>query len=279
MDFRKPLKKTSFLFKPSPQYIIRFCSSSTEAKTTESDNSEKPSAEFLAEKKRVDALFHAIPFATSYAKAFAPGTGGSEWGVPGNPYRAYIPHQLFMERWEEAYNPSVHEEIKFDLDPVFWKKKIKVRKFRGRGRDENRINLPKERFAKVDERGGGQGAGGRKSASAHAYLVPGTGIIKLNGKSLVEYFPGWIQRERVLEPFMATETFGKYDARITAFGGGYNGQAGAIRMAISKALQSIDPDWRSVLKSSGYMERDERIVERKKPGRKKARKRFQWNKR
>jgi len=275
--FRIASKKTSLFFTPS-QHRIRYCSK-TEEKTTESDYSpEKPTPEFLAEKKRVDALFHAIPFARSYATTFAPG-GPSEWDVPGNPSRAYIPHEVFNERWEESYNPSVHDELKFDLDPTFVNFKIKPRKFRGREGDESIINLPRDRFRKVDARGGGHGYGGRKSAHAHAYIVPGTGIIRLNGRELVEYFPNWIQRETVLEPFLATETFGLYDAKITAYGGGYNGQAGAIRLAVSKAFEKIDPEWRSVLKSSGYMKRDERIVERKKPGRKKARKRFQWNKR
>lgn len=122
-------------------------------------------------------------------------------------------------------------------------------------------------------------SGRRKTAVARVYLTPGEGKIEINGKELSNYFPSPLLQYEVTLPFNKTENLGKYDVKVNVDGGGFTGQAQAIRLAIAKALVEINPELRLALKPEGLLTRDSRMVERKKPGQKKARKRFQFSKR
>jgi len=121
--------------------------------------------------------------------------------------------------------------------------------------------------------------GRRKDAVARVYLRNGSGKVQINHKELEKYFPLKEHRDNLLLPFIATETSGKYDVYANVNGGGISGQSDAIRLGISRALEEINPEFRSSLKSEGLLKRDPRMVERKKYGQKKARKRFQFSKR
>ncbi len=122
-------------------------------------------------------------------------------------------------------------------------------------------------------------SGRRKTAVARVYLTPGEGKIEINGKEMSNYFPSPLLQYEVTLPFNKTENLGKYDVKVNVDGGGFTGQAQAIRLAIAKALVEINPEHRVALKPDGLLTRDSRMVERKKPGQKKARKRFQFSKR
>ena len=121
--------------------------------------------------------------------------------------------------------------------------------------------------------------GRRKKAIARIYIQDGKGEIKINGRDLKEYFPTSILQYVVQQPFQLTNTESKYDLKVNLDGGGITGQAEALRLAISRALIKIEPEHRAVLKANGMLRRDPRMVERKKPGQKKARKKFQFSKR
>ena len=122
--------------------------------------------------------------------------------------------------------------------------------------------------------------GRRKTAVARVYLTEGTGNIVINGRPLEEYFKEETLRYVVLQPYTATETLGKFDTKVTLVGGGTKGQAEAVRLGIARALCEIDKEaYRSVLKAAGFLTRDAREVERKKPGQPGARRRFQFSKR
>ena len=122
--------------------------------------------------------------------------------------------------------------------------------------------------------------GRRKTAVARVYLTEGTGNIVINGRPLEDYFKEEALRYVVLQPYTATETLGKFDTKITIVGGGTKGQAEAVRLGIARALCEIDKEaYRSVLKAAGFLTRDAREVERKKPGQPGARRRFQFSKR
>lgn len=123
------------------------------------------------------------------------------------------------------------------------------------------------------------GTGRRKVSTARVRLIPGTGEFIVNGKPLDEYIPFAHLHEVIKQPFQTTETLGSYDVIVNVNGGGFSGQAGAIRHGIARALLNVDPDFRSALKSAGLLTRDPRMVERKKPGLKKARKASQFSKR
>ncbi len=123
------------------------------------------------------------------------------------------------------------------------------------------------------------GTGRRKKSIARVYLVPGKGDIKVNKRSIDDYFGLETLKVIVRQPLVATETVEKYDAIITVRGGGYTGQAGAIRHGISRALLQADSDFRPVLKKAGYLTRDPRMKERKKYGLKAARRAPQFSKR
>ena len=122
--------------------------------------------------------------------------------------------------------------------------------------------------------------GRRKTAVARVYLTEGTGNIVINGRPLEDYFKEDTLRYVVLQPYTATETLGKFDTKVTLVGGGTKGQAEAVRLGIARALCEIDKEaYRSVLKAAGFLTRDAREVERKKPGQPGARRRFQFSKR
>ncbi|HOH99484.1 MAG TPA: 30S ribosomal protein S9 [Bacteroidales bacterium] len=121
--------------------------------------------------------------------------------------------------------------------------------------------------------------GRRKCAVARVYLKEGKGDITVNGRDVAEYFPTSTLQYIVKQAFELTETAGKYDVQVNLDGGGIKGQAEALRLAISRALLQIDQEYRPTLKAQGLLKRDPRMVERKKPGQKKARKRFQFSKR
>ena len=122
-------------------------------------------------------------------------------------------------------------------------------------------------------------SGRRKTAVARVYLSEGAGDFTINGKDYKEYFPTLVLQYKVHHSFKVTETDGKYDFKANLDGGGITGQAEALRLAISKALIEINPEWKSSLRTEGLTTRDPRMVERKKFGQKKARKRFQFSKR
>ena len=121
--------------------------------------------------------------------------------------------------------------------------------------------------------------GRRKTAVAQVRLLPGNGNITINGKPFEEYFPVELYRLNALKPFEATKSEGKYDCLIRVKGGGKSGQTGAVQLAIARALAKIDEETHDTLRDSGLLTRDPRMVERKKYGQKKARKRFQFSKR
>ncbi len=121
--------------------------------------------------------------------------------------------------------------------------------------------------------------GRRKNAVARVILRPGSGNITINKKEIEKYFPLKTNRDDVVLPFTVTETAGSYDVLANVNGGGYAGQSEAIRLGISRALIELNPDFRPTLKAEGLLTRDPRMVERKKYGQPKARKRFQFSKR
>nr|WP_312579067.1 30S ribosomal protein S9 [Sedimentibacter sp.] len=123
------------------------------------------------------------------------------------------------------------------------------------------------------------GTGRRKSAIARVRLIPGTGKILVNKRDLDEYLKYETLRVVVREPMLITDTMGQYDVLVNVKGGGYTGQAGAIRHGISRALLQIDGELRPILKKAGFLTRDSRMKERKKYGLKKARKASQFSKR
>jgi small subunit ribosomal protein S9 len=121
--------------------------------------------------------------------------------------------------------------------------------------------------------------GRRKSSIARVTLTPGTGVLRINKREFTNYFPRETDRIMILVPMKLTNTESKFDVDAKVVGGGSTGQAGAIKLGISRALLVCDPNNRSVLKKAGCMTRDPREKERKKPGQKGARKKFQWVKR
>ena len=123
------------------------------------------------------------------------------------------------------------------------------------------------------------GTGRRKSSVARVYLVPGTGQVTTNKRDMDEYFGLDTPKVIVRQPLAATETADKFDVLVNVRGGGYTGQAGAIRHGIARALLNVDADYRPILKSAGFLTRDPRMKERKKYGLKAARRAPQFSKR
>lgn len=123
------------------------------------------------------------------------------------------------------------------------------------------------------------GTGRRKSSVARVYLRPGKGNITINGRTFEDYIPSAAVRLDVLQPLELTETVERFDILVNVFGGGTTGQAGAIRLGITRALMEVNPDYRAVLKPAGLVTRDSRAKERKKYGLKKARRAPQFSKR
>jgi small subunit ribosomal protein S9 len=121
--------------------------------------------------------------------------------------------------------------------------------------------------------------GRRKAAVARVYVKEGSGVITINKRPLEVYFPSSILQFIVKQPLNVLQAAEKYDIKVTLGGGGYKGQAEALRLAIARALVKINPEDKAALRAEGFMTRDPRAVERKKPGQPKARKRFQFSKR
>ncbi len=132
---------------------------------------------------------------------------------------------------------------------------------------------------KIDDLGRTYATGKRKDAVARVWIKPGTGILTVNGRDGGVYFARPVLRMVLSQPFQVTERVGQYDIICTVAGGGLSGQAGAVRHGLSKALSLREPDLRSVLKKAGMLTRDSRVVERKKYGKAKARRSFQFSKR
>ena len=121
--------------------------------------------------------------------------------------------------------------------------------------------------------------GRRKTSVARVYLSKGTGAVTVNKKDYKVAFPITVLQAKIERPFQLTETVGQYDVSVNVFGGGINGQAEAIRLGIARALVKVAEENKTLLKAEGLMTRDPRMVERKKPGQPKARKKFQFSKR
>jgi small subunit ribosomal protein S9 len=121
--------------------------------------------------------------------------------------------------------------------------------------------------------------GRRKTSVARIRMTPGSGKIDINGRSFEDYFPTTPLQNTILQPLQTAKVVSSYDLSINASGGGPTGQAGAVRLAISRALLQVDPDLRGTLKTEGLLRRDPRMKERKKSGQPGARKRFQFSKR
>jgi small subunit ribosomal protein S9 len=132
---------------------------------------------------------------------------------------------------------------------------------------------------RVEKDGTAIGTGRRKTAVARVRLKKGSGAIEINGRPFAEYFPVERQRLAIEAPLQATGLLGQVDLRIRADGGGVNGQAGAIVLGIARAIQALQPEQHGVLSDGGFLTRDDRMVERKKYGHKKARRSFQFSKR
>ena len=121
--------------------------------------------------------------------------------------------------------------------------------------------------------------GRRKESTARVRMVPGTGLITINGRPFEKYFLRETDRIIVLQPLAVTESKAKFNIAAKLTGGGLTGQAGALRLGISRALLNVDESFRDIFRKNGYLTRDPRMKERKKYGQKGARKRFQWTKR
>ena len=132
---------------------------------------------------------------------------------------------------------------------------------------------------KVDQYGRAYATGRRKNASARVWIKPGNGKITVNGRDVTIYFARPVLQMVVNQPFAVADRAGQFDVECLVSGGGLSGQAGAVKHGISRALTHFEPDLRAPLKVAKFLTRDSRVVERKKPGRPKARRRFQFSKR
>ncbi len=138
---------------------------------------------------------------------------------------------------------------------------------------------PEKRERKVDELGRSYATGKRKGAIARVWIKPGSGRITVNKRDIMTYFARPVLRMIINQPFVATNRTDQYDVWCTVTGGGLSGQAGAVRHGIAKALTLYEPELHKALKSGGFLTRDSRVVERKKYGKCKARRSFQFSKR
>jgi len=135
------------------------------------------------------------------------------------------------------------------------------------------------RERKLDKHGRAYATGKRKNAIARVWIKPGTGRITVNGRDVAAYFARPVLRMIIQQPLVVAKRAGQYDLVVSVAGGGLSGQAGAVRHGLSKALTHYEPELRGPLKSEGFLTRDSRVVERKKYGKRKARRSFQFSKR
>ena len=171
--------------------------------------------------------------------------------------------------------------ISNNVDPLSYINDTNINDTNNNNTDDNNNNTDingNVRVPLIDELGRSYGTGRRKTSVARVWIKDGSGQFTVNDKQFIDVFQP-VQREHILEAFLASNTAGLFDIWCTVKGGGINGQAGAFRLVISRALQNFNPALRPPLKSAGLLTRDSRRVERKKPGQKKARKKFQWVKR
>ena len=145
-------------------------------------------------------------------------------------------------------------------------------------KDENQV-VSTKREPKKDKFGRSQATGKKKDAIARVFIKLGKGKITINDRDIKNYFPRPVLQMIINQPFVVTNREGQFDVVCTATGGGLSGQAYALRHGISRALDLFEPELHSALKKAGFLTRDSRVVERKKPGLSKARKRFQFSKR
>jgi small subunit ribosomal protein S9 len=136
-----------------------------------------------------------------------------------------------------------------------------------------------KREPKRDAQGRSYATGRRKDAVARVWIKPGKGEINVNGRPAAQYFARPVLRMLITQPFLVADRYNQFDVMCTVVGGGLSGQAGAVRHGISRALTHYEPDLRAILKVAGFLTRDSRTVERKKYGRAKARRSFQFSKR
>jgi len=136
-----------------------------------------------------------------------------------------------------------------------------------------------KREPKRDAQGRSYATGRRKDAVARVWIKPGSGEIIINGRKAAQYFARPVLRMLITQPFLVADRYNQFDVMATVTGGGLSGQAGAVRHGISRALTYYEPDLRSILKVAGFLTRDSRTVERKKYGKAKARRSFQFSKR
>ena len=145
--------------------------------------------------------------------------------------------------------------------------------------NEKSLDFSEPAVPKLDEQGRAYATGKRKNAVARVWIKPGSGVVKVNGSEIDRYFARPVLRMVVDQPFQAAARHKQYDVTCTVTGGGLSGQAGAVRHGISKALVNFEPTLRPTLKQGGFLTRDSRVVERKKYGKRKARRSFQFSKR
>jgi small subunit ribosomal protein S9 len=147
--------------------------------------------------------------------------------------------------------------------------------------DLKQVATPTEpsREPKRDAQGRSYGTGRRKDAVARVWIAPGKGKMSINGKTAEQYFARPVLRMLIAQPFLVADRYNSFDVYCTVNGGGLSGQAGALRHGLSRALVNYDPELRKILKAAGFLTRDPRVVERKKYGRAKARRSFQFSKR
>ena len=170
-----------------------------------------------------------------------------------------------------AEEPVTLENLKESLESG---RDIAVKPNVGSASDESLANEQR-----VDEQGRSYATGKRKDAIARVWIKPGVGRITVNGREVENYFARPVLRMLIDQPFAIADRSGQYDVMCTVKGGGLSGQAGAVRHGISKALSLHEPGVRPALKKEGFLTRDSRVVERKKYGRRKARRSFQFSKR
>ena len=145
-----------------------------------------------------------------------------------------------------------------------------------------KVNAPEDAAQvdnKRDSKGRAYATGRRKESVARVWLKPGSGKITVNGRDEKTYFARPVLRMLITQPFLVADRYNQFDVFCTVKGGGLSGQAGAVRHGISRALQLYEPDLRPILKAAGFLTRDSRMVERKKYGKPKARRSFQFSKR
>jgi small subunit ribosomal protein S9 len=149
----------------------------------------------------------------------------------------------------------------------------------GQGEGQGEANEAPVYEQKIDAQGRAYATGKRKNAIARVWIKPGKGVITVNGREFEKYFARPVLRMVLQQPLVAANRQNQYDVVCTVTGGGLSGQAGAVRHGVSKALTHFEPELRSVLKKGGFLTRDSRVVERKKYGKAKARRSFQFSKR